>query len=308
MGAVRRRWYGRSMSSTLDRPPNLTGYAYAVAVVLIWAGFSLVGRGAMLADGIRLTPWDLGALRHGVSGAVAAVLLLDGGGRGLPLRRSFVLGALAGIGFPLPAYLGFTFAPAAHGAVILSGTLPFLVAIGAWAVYGERWTRARLMSLAVLLAGILLLGFEAFVQGARPGAWRGDLSFLLAAIAWASYTILARRWAPTPLQAIAAVGRWGATLYLPVWALALPSAIGAAPWSLVAFQAVFQGLLGTVLSLFLFTRALAALGAGRLSLVTATVPGLAGLLAIPLLGEAMGPLALLGLGLVCVAVGLGVRD
>ncbi|GAC1344307.1 MAG: DMT family transporter [Acetobacteraceae bacterium] len=296
------------MSSTLDRSSNLAGYAYAVAVVLIWAGFSLVGRGAMLADGVRLTPWDLGALRHVVSGAAAAVLLLNGAGRGLPLRRSFVLGTLAGVGFPLPAYLGFTFAPAAHGAVILSGTLPFLVAIGAWAVYGERWTHARLVSLAVLLAGISLLGIEAYVQGARPGAWRGDLLFLLAALNWATYTILARHWAPTPLQAIAAVGRWGAMLYLPVWALALPSAVGAASWSQIAFQAVFQGVFGTVLSLFLFTRALAALGAGRLSLVTAMVPGLAGLLAIPLLGEHMGPLALLGLGLVCLAVALGVSN
>ena len=194
-------------------------------------------------------------------------------GRGLTWRRSLVLGVLAGLLFPLPSYLGFRYAPAAHGAVILSGLQPFLVAIGTWALNGERWNRMMLLSLLVLLAGIALLGFEAYVQGARPGAWRGDLLFTGGAIAWAAYTIAARRWQVTPGQAIISVGLWCGALYLPVWALALPSNLGAAPLGEIAFQLTIQGLFGVVLSLLTFTRALALLGAIRLTTITALVPG-----------------------------------
>lgn len=298
------------MSATTEAPVRrapLAGYAYAVAIVFIWAGFSLMGRHAALGSGVRLTPWDLGALRHLVSGVAAVLLVLGGVGWGLTVWRSFVLGTVAGVLFPMPAFLGLTFAPAAHAAVILSGTLPFMVALGTWALYGERWTRSRVISLVVLLAGICLLGFEAYVQGNRPGAWRGDLLFLFSAADWAVYTILARQWRATPAQAIVSVGLWSAGLYLPVWWLLLPSTIGAAPASEIALQAVFQGAIATLLSLYVFTRALALIGPVRLTTISALVPGLAGLLAIPLLGEDMGPVALLGLALVCVAVALGVR-
>ncbi len=310
------------MPAIPDATPRRTlllGYGCALGVLLIWVGFSLFGRHAALGEGVRLTPWDLGAVRYLVAGVAAATLWLAGMGRGLPLGRSLVMGVVAGLCFPLPAYVGFTYAPAAHGAVILSGTLPFLVAVGSWFVFGERWSRTRIASLAVLLAGIVLLGTEAYLHGARPGArpgvspgvwpgvWQGDLLFLASAIAWASYTILARLWGAAPLQAIVAVGLWCSALYLPVWWLALPSHLGAAPPGEVLSQALFQGVFATLISLFLFTRALAIIGTARLTTITALVPGLAGVLAIPLLGEPMGPLALAGLALVCGAVALGVR-
>lgn len=289
------------------RQTRRAGYLYAVGVLLIWVGFSLSGRYAALGGGVRLTPYDLGALRYMVAGPAALALWLAGIGRGLPWRRSLVTALVAGLGFPLPSYVGFTYAPAAHGAVILSGTLPFLVAIGSRLVFHERWSRARVISLGVLLCGILLLGIEAYVQGARPGAWRGDLLFLVAATAWAAYTILARLWGATPMQAIVAVGLWSSVLYLPLWWLALPSHLSTAPMGEIVYQAVFQGVFAVIVSLFLFTRALATIGTARLTTITALVPGLAGVLAVPLLGESIGGLGLAGLALVCLAVALGVR-
>ena len=298
------------MPSTIAVPARRTvtrGYAFAVAITLIWAAFSLSGRHAALSDAIRLTPWDLGALRYTVAGGAAGAMWLAGYGRGLPWRRALATAAFAGLGFPLPSYLGFTYAPAAHGAVILSGALPFMVAAGNWLLYREPWTRQRLISLLVLLAGVLLLGIEAYGQGARPGAWRGDLLFMAGSVSWAIYTMMARSWGASPPQAIVAVGLWSAVLYLPLWWLLLPSNLAAAPVGEVVYQAIFQGVFAVVISLYLFTRALAAIGAARLSMVTALVPGVAGLLAIPILGEDMGPLALTGLALVCAAVALGVR-
>jgi len=298
------------MSSALTRPTRQRpwlGYLFAGALVLLWSGFSLSGRHAALGTGVRLTPWDLGALRYSVAFVVAMIAVAAGYGRGLGWRRSLATALLAGLCFPLPSYLGFTYAPAAHGAVILSGTLPFLVAIGMRGVSGQAWSRARKLSLLVLLLGIVLLGVEAYVKGARPGAWRGDLLFMVSAIAWAAYTIIARQWNTTPWQAVVAVATWCPILYLPVWWLLLPSTLDRAPAGEIAFQALFQGLMATVVSLILFIRALALLGPTRLTTITALVPGLAGLLSVPLLGESVGVLDMVGLGLVSLAVALGVR-
>lgn len=294
------------MTGTTRRSTGL-GYVYAGLVVALWAGFSLSGRYAALAPGVRLTPWDLAALRYSVALPIALVMYAAGPGRGLPWRRSVVVAVVAGLCFPLPAYVGFSYAPAAHAAVILSGTLPFMVAVGLTLLGAERWTRTRLQSLAVLLLGIGLLGYAAYVQGARPGAWRGDLLFTVAAIAWSTFTILARRWSITPWQVVCTVGIWAGLIYLPIWAIALPSHLSQVPLGAIVFQAVMQGLMVTVVSVILFTRALMLLGPERLSLVTALVPGIAGVLSMPLLGEELGALDFAGLALVCAAVVLGVR-
>ncbi len=283
------------------------GYGYAAVVVLLWSGFALAGRYAALAPGPRLTSWDVAALRYAVALPIAAAAYAAGPGRGVPLRRAAVVAVLAGLCFPLPAYLGFTYAPAAHGSVITSGCLPFFVTIGLVLVGAERWSRARLASLGLLLLGLVLLGDAAFVHGARPGAWKGDLLFFAAVISWAAFTILARRWALTPWQVVSTVGLGAGLAYLPVWALALPSNLAQVPIAVSLFQALVQGLLVTVVSVLLFTRALILIGPERVSLVTALVPAVAGALSVPLLGEPLGPLEAVGLLLVTAAVAVGVR-
>lgn len=293
------------------RRDRLVGYACAALVVLVWSSFSLASRfSARPGEGVRLTPWDLGALRYAVAWCVGLLLWLAGAGRGLPWRRAATLALFGGFGFALPSYAGFSLAPAAHGALINSGTLPFIVAIALRAITGERWSRSRQFSLALLLAGFVLFGIEAYAHQTAPlGAWHGDLLFLVASSSWAAYTILARRWSPTPMQAVVAVGLWCAPLYLPLWWLALPSHLAAAPAGAplgeILFQAFFQGIVAVLVALALYTSALRRIGANHLTTITAAVPGVTALLAIPLLGEPLGALALAGLALVCAAVALG---
>ncbi len=292
------------------RRDRTTGYACAGLVVLIWAGFSLASRWAThaVAGAVRLTPWDLAALRFAVAGVVAAGCWAAGLGRGLPLARGLAVAVVGGLCFALAAYVGFSLSPATHAAVLMPGALPFLVAVGTWLAFGERWSRARVLSLALALGGVGLLGAESYgLQSAPPGAWRGDLLFLTASTCWAAYTVLARKWAVSAGKAVTAIGLWCAALFLPLWWAALPSRMAEVAWPEIAFQAVFQGLISVVVSLVLYTRALTTIGTGRLTTITALTPGLAGLAAGPLLGEHIGPLAMAGLSLVCVAVMVGVR-
>ena len=275
--------------------------------MVLWSGFSLAGRYASLTPGVRLTPWDLLALRYAVAAPIAMVAFVAGPGRGVSWRRFVVVAALAGLCFPIPVFIGFGYTPARHAAVITTGCMPFFVTTGLILIGAEHWTRARLLSLGVLLLGIALLGDAAFVQGGQPGAWRGDLLFIVGGIAWAAFTIIARRWALTPWQVVSTVGIGAGLSYLVVWALWLPSHLSQVSVGASMFQAVVQGLLVTVVSVLLFTRALILIGPERVTLITALVPGVAGALSIPLLGETVGLLDAAGLALVTGAVALGVR-
>jgi drug/metabolite transporter (DMT)-like permease len=57
------------------------------------------------------------------------------------------------------------------------------------------------------------------------------------------------------------------------------------PLAEIAVQAIFQGVLVTIVSLFLYGRAVAILGASGGAAFGALVPALSGLFAIPFLGE-----------------------
>ena len=277
------------------------GLTCAFSVLFIWAGFILVSR--FSATGL-LTPWDMAALRY--SGALVAALPIAArhGWPRLPAREAAAIVATAALGFPLFAFAGFQFAPASHGGVMLPGMLPLQVAVLLWLVLGERWTRARIAALALVIAGVALLARDTL--GAHPGAWRGDVLLFAGSFCWAVYTLLVQRWRISALTATLAIALYTAPVYVPVWLLMLPSRISAAPLGEVGFQLVYQGALAVVLAGFLFTRALVVLGPMALTAITAVVPALSALAAWPLLGEPLGGEGLAGVALVTAAMLLGV--
>lgn len=277
------------------------GYICAFSVLSVWTGFLLSGR---LAATQPFTPWDVAALRYlgGFVGALALLAFLPRP-RLAPPRLAGLL-ATAAFGFPLAAYHGFGFAPVAHAGVLNAGALPFVSAALGAIFLGEGWTRRRLLSLAVVAAGVGLLAVDTF--GAHPGAWRGHLLFLGGVTCWAVYMLLVRIWRITAIEATLGVALWAAPLYLPIWWLALPTNLAAVPWGAILFQAVFQGIFAVLVAGFLFTRAVQAIGAPRTTAITALVPALAALAAWPLLGEALGAAGLSGVVLVSVGMLLGV--
>lgn len=278
-----------------------TGLACAFALLIVWAGFILFAR---LSAKQALTPWDTAALRY--AGSLVFILPLIAV-RGLPrlgLLRGVVLVATAGLGFPILAYAGFAFAPAAHGAVMMPGTLAFQTAALAAIVLHEPWTRRRALALAVVAGGITLLASDTVRD--HPGAWRGDILFLLASFTWATFTVLLRKWRVPALDATIAVAFWPALFFLPLWFLALPSNMHAVPWGAIAFQFAWQGGMAVIVAGFLFARAVVALGPGPTTAITSVVPALAALGAWPLLEEPLGTAGLVGVGLVCVGMVLGV--
>lgn len=277
------------------------GYACAFAVLFVWTGFLLSGR---LAGTQPFTPWDVAALRYSGASLAAIPFILWLGLPRLKLRQALPILATAGFAFPILAYHGFALTPAAHAAVMGPGMLPFLTAALGLIFLGERWTRMRLFSLCVVAAGIGLLAGDTF--GAHPGAWRGDLLVLGGVCFWAIYTTLIRRWGVCATDATLSVALWCGPIFLPLWWFLLPSNLAAVPTGAIVYQFIFQGFFAVLVAGFLFTRAVNALGAPRTTAITALVPGMAALSAWPLLGEPLGPLGLLGIGLVTLGMLLGV--
>jgi drug/metabolite transporter (DMT)-like permease len=113
----------------------------------------------------------------------------------------------------------------------------------------------------------------------------GAVLALLAALMWAAFTVIMRRADLDPLHAAALVSVGSLAIYLPVYLAWHGATLVQAPLAELAVQTIFQGLLVTVVSLVLYGRAVAILGASGGAAFGALVPALAALMAIPLLGE-----------------------
>jgi len=290
---------GRSFAG---RP--LIGWILGLAVLSIWSSWIVISRLGVTAS---LTPWDVAALRFGTAGVAILPWALRWGLGGLRLWQALWLALSTGVVYAGACYLGFSFAPAAHGAVLNNGTIPLFTLLLGWSLVGNRPTRRQAVGALLVLAGCLAIGGDGLLSPV-PNQWKGHLLFLFAAALLSGYMIAARRWQVTQRQALAAVPLGSALLYFPVYLLAdLPSTLRSLspadwPWGEVALQAGFQGLVVSLLALPLFTRANNLLGSTALSGFVAAVPAISVVLAIPVLGEVPSLLAVAGVAVVTLGV------
>ena len=89
------------------------------------------------------------------------------------------------------SYSGFTTAPLGHGAVIHPGAAALGGLVLAYLVLGEPLTGARIMGVAAIILGLVVLAGEA-VTAIRGNALTGDLLFATAGFMWAAFTICRR--------------------------------------------------------------------------------------------------------------------
>jgi drug/metabolite transporter (DMT)-like permease len=195
------------------------GALCGLGAACIWSGWIVVAR---LGLRTSVTPWDIAALRFGVSGLLLLPYLWR---KGLATERLGWVGLAAlvlGCGAPMVLLVnaGLLFAPAAHAGALFSGVVPIMVALLAAPILHEAFTSAKRVGLALVLAGVIGIVWSA---GGTIGTQQniGHLLFLGGALLWACYTVAMRRARLDGLHAaaIAAVGTL--VLYLPVYAVSL---------------------------------------------------------------------------------------
>ncbi|MFO1195195.1 MAG: DMT family transporter [Rhodoferax sp.] len=306
------------------------GLLAALATVTIWTSFIVIARASVDPgrSGV-LHPLDLACAR--ILGA-SAVLLPVGwwlvrqdrragretsslfGFSPLPLRATAVAGVFGGLLYALLAYAGFVFAPAAHGSVLIPGSLPLWTALLALLVLGTPITPARALGLALIVGGDALVGGASLLQALQGGTvWQGDLIFVLAAMCWATYSVLARKLALDALRGTVAITVFAFFCFMPVYLLLvgtglLSAGLLQASWGAVLFQMGFQGVGSVAIAGVTFTRMIQQFGPVRSTMITALVPGLSALGAVLLLGEPLHWNLALGLLLVSVGIVFGVRS
>ena len=262
----------------------VVGIVAGLLGILIYAGQFVVTRWSLQRT---LVLWDVAALRFVVAGVLMLPLLIRFGARdaaGIGWPRAIVIGVTVGAPYTLVLFAGLTLAPAAHGAVIISGGTPVMSALLMSLWFGERLSAARIAGLATIFVGLILVGWPSLFDGAHGYVWLGDLLLLGGSALWGAFTALTRRWQVDPLRGAAVV--WVLALaYLPFYLAFAPMRLLTAPPGEVVFQAAYQGIGVGIIALFFYTYASRALGPTSASLFMPLIPVVAVLLGIPVLGE-----------------------
>lgn len=281
------------------RRDTVIGIAWGLLVVLIWAAWVVSTRAGVRTS---LGPLDIAFIRY----ACASLLLLPVAiRRRLPLlvrdaRTTMAIVAGAGAPFLLVSVSGMRFAPASEIASVMIGAMPFFVALMAVAVLGERLRWLQWTGFAVVVVGLAVINASGLLEG-RHGAWRGHLLFLLAAAMWGVYTVSLRAAKVTALHSAFAVNAWSLLLVTIACVASGRLVVASASWTDIAVQAGAQSV-SAVIGLYAFGESVRRLGAARAAVVGALTPGVATLMAVPLLGEHPSGTTLIGL----VAISAGV--
>lgn len=305
--------------------PRTLGIGAAVITVVVWTAFIVIARASA---GRSMAPLDIAFARF----CGASLVLLPWGAwlvmrarktdpaqgslfglSPLPLRITMLAGAFGGLGYALLAYTGFFYAPATHAAVLLPGSLPLWTALLAAVVLHDRITPLRALGLALIVAGDLLVGGASLLHALEGGViWKGDLLFMCAAVCWACYSVVVRRYALDAVRATIAISVFAFVAYVPAYALlafagAVGSRLHSAPVGEILFHMLFQGVGSVVISGITFTRMIQYFGPVRTTMITALVPGLSALGAVFFLDEPLHWNLIAGLLLVTAGILFGVQ-
>lgn len=284
-------------AATPGKHATAIGIACGAGSALFWAlGFVAARHGIL----IGLSPLSLSLHRFLWPGvALLPLVFADGVGDlgGIGWGRGIVLTLFGGLPLALWSYFGYVYVPLGHGAVIQ----PSCAAVGglilARLLLGERLPPRRIAGAVVIVVGLCVIGTEALRTMGASGV-TGDLLFVAAGSSFAVTGVLLRRWRIAPTRA-AAVTSVLSLVGLPLLWFCYDNIL-AAGWYENLLQAVVQGIFAGAGALYLFTRAVVLLGAGRAVVFPSLVPPFTLLIGFLVLGEVPSVVQLVGLVIVVV--------
>ena len=242
----------------IDLASNQTkGLLAALVTVSCWSGFNIVSRFG--SKGL-FTPFDLAAMRYGVAASLTWPFFLYL----VPFRdwpKYMMLALFGGLGYGLLVYSGFAFAPSAHAGIFVNGGIPFWAVVLSSVITGFKLSKHVVFALALTTCGLVMIGFNSLLSNHDGQQWIGDLFFFSAALSWAIFGLLIRRWQIRPHHGIFGIATFASLVYLPIYYLFLPKGIFEAGWGDIIFQCVYQGIIAALLAAGMFSYATHKIGA-----------------------------------------------
>jgi drug/metabolite transporter (DMT)-like permease len=273
------------------------GIACGVGAAVFWAAGFVAARHGV---DIGFAPSDLTFHRCFWAGLVLLPLALRAGIgdlNGVGWGRGVLLTILGGPGLALISYSGFLLVPLGHAGVIQPSCAALFGLLLATVVLHERLPAQRAVGALIIVAGLAVIGGEAITTIGAHGV-AGDLLFVLAGGFFATFSMLLRRWRVPPTRATIVVSVVSLAVLPIYWVLiGFERIIALGPWENL-LQALMQGLLAGPAAIYLFTRSVLLLGAGRASVFPSLVPPCVLLIGWVALGEIPSALQLAGLAIV----------
>lgn len=269
----------------MRRGGSLVYVVLLITVTAVW-GWTFVAVKAAISE---YPPLSFLAIRFAIA-FVALFLLI----RSRPSRDTVLKGSLIGLALAagyLFQTLGLRLTSPANAGLITGLLVLFTPILERLA--GGRIPARTMVAVGVALAGTLLLT----AGPSRCGA--GDLLVLACAVCFAGHTVLLSRWSPgLPTGPLALV---------QMACCGLLFGAAAAPWlrpppADVVPALLLTGVVASAAGFWVQTRAQSRLSATRTGLVLASEPAWALFFAVLLAGQRLGPLQLVGAGLVLAAI------
>jgi drug/metabolite transporter (DMT)-like permease len=217
-------------------------------------------------------------------------------------RAWLAVSLLAGPLFGLLMFTALQWAPASHAAVFPFTAMSVMgMLMAAWFA-GDRLTAHKVAGIGVVIAGLVILsGLD--LASLDGQSLLGDLLFIAAGTLWAGFGIVMRQQRLDPLLATAVISFAALMTYAPAYLLLIgPRRLLTAAPSVVWIEMLVQGLIAGAGTLYTYSKMVALLGPGRAAVFPALAPGLAALLAWPVLGHV--PTALETIGMLIAMTGL----
>jgi len=200
--------------------------------------------------------------------------------------------------------IGLSYATATQAAIIQS-IIPVVTAMIALVVLKERPSGKRVAGITLSLAGVALVVLTGTASGDARNPVLGSVLILGAVIAWAIYTILAKRVATVDQLVITAYSSViGTVLLVPLALFEQPGVTPTAPPLQVWISIIYLGAFSSAVGHLLYSRSLAHLDASQAATFINLVPVVGVAVSVIFLGEAIvgwqllgGALALLGVWL-----------
>lgn len=290
----------RAMESSQSPPvkhATTLGVACGAGSALLWAFGFVAARHGVLAG---MSPLVL-ALHRFIWPGLALFPLIAHSGLGdlggLGWRRGIALTTFGGLPLALWSYIGYVYVPLGHGSVIQ----PSCAAVGglvlAYLVLKEALPPRRIAGVLTIVLGLVVIGLEAVRTMGHQGLF-GDLLFVAAGSSFAVFGMLLRLWRVPPMRA-AAITSVLSLVGLPILLFSYRNLIAAGFWENL-LQAVVQGIFAGPGAIYLYTRAVVLLGAGRAALYPSLVPPFSLVVGFLAIGEAPSLSQLIGLTIVVI--------
>lgn len=251
-------------------------------------------------------PMELTALRLGGAGILTLPVLVRACWVDLHAlvrqwRAWFAIVCLAGAPFGLLMFGALRFAPASHGALFPIAAMSIMGLVVGWLVLGERMGLRKVASIGLVLVGLLFLAGMDPARFSAP-TLAGEVMYVAAGTLWAGFHIVLRRRRLDPLLATSVAFASALATYLPLYlALRGTSHLLAVPAAVVWVEVFVQGLIGGG-TLMTYAMIVTRFGVASAGIFTSPAPGLATVVAWPLLG--FTPIAREGWGIALATSGL----